>query len=460
MQKLFTEFKSTTATQWKEQLVKDLKGVDFKQLIWHTDNGLDINPFYTKEDLQTEQAPVFTHSDWNIGFNIKVTDEKTANQIALEALNGGVSCLSFCLDGTKNLSVLLKDILIEHIAVQFILNNNIDAFEKQLNAIIVERKLNSDSLNSVINYDVLAHLAEQGSWLANKGDDLNEIVKVAKLSFNTYKLVVDGTLYQNSGANQVTELALILSHYNEYLNYLTATKFDFAQLKNGVQINVSVGSDFFGEIAKLRALQKLIALVNSTYNLVAPVFLSCTTSQLTLAAKDVHTNLLRSTTEAMSAVIGGCSALYVTQFDELLDSKDRNLSVRMARNQQIILKEESYLNKASDIGAGSYYIESLTEQLATNAFELFKAWEGKGGFIACLEQGIIQKEINQQAEKLKEKTASGELVIIGVNKYINAKDQSSAAKSKHENTPGKLFEPIKAIHLAESFVPEPINAKS
>lgn len=460
MQKLFTEFNSTTATQWKEQLVKDLKGVDFNQLIWHTDNGLDINPFYTKEDLQTEQKPVFTHSDWNIGFNIKVTDENTANQIALEALNGGVSCLNFCLDGTKNLSVLLKDILIEHIAVEFILNNDIEAFEKQLNAIIVERELNSNSLNSVVSYDVLARLAEHGSWLENKDADLNKFVKIANLSFNTYKLVVDGTLYQNSGANQVTELALILSHYNEYLNYLTEAKFDFTQLKNGVQINVSVGSDFFGEIAKLRAMQKLIALVNSTYNIVAPVFLSCTTSQLTLAAKDVHTNLLRSTTEAMSAVIGGCSTLYVTQFDELLDSKNRNLSVRMARNQQIILKEESYLNKASDIGAGSYYIESLTEQLASNAFELFKAWESKGGFIACLEQGIIQTEINQQAEKLKEKTASGELVIIGVNKYINAKDQSSTAKSKKENTSGKLFEPIKTIRLHESFVPEPINAKS
>src|SRR5207344_145006 len=104
--------------------------------------------------------------------------------------------------------------------------------------------------------------------------------------------------------------------------------------KTGIQINVSVGSDFFGEIAKLRALKKLIMLVNSTYNIDFPLFISCTTSQLTLAAKDVHTNLLRSTTQAMSAVIGGCSSLYVTLFDELLDTKDRNLSVRMARNKK------------------------------------------------------------------------------------------------------------------------------
>lgn len=460
MQKLFTEFSSTTAAQWKEQLVKDLKGVDFNQLKWHTDNGLDINPFYTKEDLETEQAPLFYHCDWNIGFNINVIDEKTANQIALEALNGGVSCLSFCLSGNKNLSVLLKDIQIEYIAMQFSLNDHIDQFEIQMNALIKERNLNPEKLDIAVNYDILAHLAEHGDWLTNKKTDLNEVVKVANLFFNTYKLVIDGTLYQNSGANQVTELALILSHYNEYLNHLTESKFDPSLLKKGIQFNVSVGSDFFGEIAKLRALQKLIAFINSTYNIHIPIFISCTTSHLTLAAKDVHTNLLRSTTEAMSAVIGGCRTLYVTQFDELLENKDRNLSVRMARNQQIILKEESYLNKASDIGAGSYYIETLTEQLATNAFELFKAWEAKGGFISCLEKGVIQSEIHQQAEKLKEKTATGELVIIGVNKYINPKDQSASAKSKQENIFGKLFEPIKAIHLSESFVPESTTAKS
>lgn len=454
MQKLFTEFNSTTATQWKDQLVKDLKGVDFNQLIWHTDNGFDVNPFYTKEDLQNQPTPLFSHSDWNIGFAINVTDEKTANQIALEALNGGVSCLSFCMNGNKDLSVLLNDILIEHIAIQFVLNNDVTAFEKQLNTIIAERNLKASDLNVAINYDILAHLAEHGNWLVNKESDLADVTNIADFSFNTYKLVVDASLYQNSGANQVTELALILSHYNEYLNYLNETKFDFSKLKNGVQINVSVGADFFGEIAKLRALRKLITLVNSTYNINVPLFISCTTAQLTLAAKDVHTNLLRSTTQAMSAVIGGCSSLYVTLFDELLDAKDRNLSVRMARNQQIILKEESYLNKASDIGAGSYYIENLTEQLATNAFELFKTWEAKGGFINCLEKGILQNEVNQQAKLLKEKTASGEIVIIGVNKYINPKDHSSAAKTNQASSSKKLFEPIKAIHLAETFVPE------
>jgi methylmalonyl-CoA mutase len=459
MQKLFTEFTPTTAAQWKEQLVKDLKGVDFDQLVWHTDNGFDIKPFYTAEDIKQEKAPLFSHSDWSIGTCITVEDEKKANAAALEALNGGVSCLTFCLNGDKNIPVLLKDVLIEHIAVQFVLNDHIDTFEKQLTALINERRLNSNELNITVNYDVLAHVAEHGSWLVNKESDFAGFLKVCNLPFNAHKLVADASLYQNAGANQVTELAMILSHYNEYLNHLSDIAFDLDKLKSGVQINVSVGSDFFGEIAKLRALRKLVALVHKVYAIDAHVFISCTTSHLTLASKDVYTNLLRSTTQAMSAVIGGCSALYVAPFDELLDSENKNLSVRMARNQQLILKEESYLDKASDMGAGSYYIESLTEDLAEKAFDLFKNWEAKGGFIACLEKGLIQAEVNKQAALLKEKTASGEMVIIGVNKYINVNEKAPVLKMNEEHISKTTIEPIKAIRLAQKFETEQAPVK-
>lgn len=459
MQKLFTEFTPTTAAQWKEQLVKDLKGVDFNQLKWHTNNGFEVNPFYTKEDISSEKKPVFSHSDWNIGTFITVNDEKDANLKALDALNGGVSCLSFCLNGDKQLSILLKDILIEHIAIQFVLNNHIETFEQQLSSIISERNLTPDQLNISVNYDVLAHVAEHGNWLNNKDADLDAFLKIYALPFNSHKLLVDASLYQNTGTNQVTELAIILSHYNEYLNHLANTQSDTGKLKSGIQINVSVGSDFFGEIAKLRALRKLITLVNTVYKLDAHLFISCSTSHLTLASKDAYTNLLRSTTQAMSAVIGGCSALYVTRFDELLDASNKSFSVRMARNQQLILKEESYLDKASDIGAGSYYIESLTEQLGTEAFELFKSWEAQGGFIACLEKGIIQKQVNEQASVLKAKVASGEMVIIGVNKFINASEKAPVLNTNEERVSKTIIEPLKAIRLAQKFETEQAPVK-
>lgn len=452
MEKLFTEFDPATPQQWKDQLVKDLKGVDPAGLTWHTDNGFDVKPFYTREDLVSPAKPLFAHSDWQIGELIMVSDEHTANREAIGALNGGASCLKFCLSGDHDIFALLEGIYIEHIAIEFMITDEVEAFESQFRDLMVTRNLRGSDLTITINYDVIAHLAEHGNWLNNQKEDLGDFLKASKLYFNEARVLVDATLYQETGASQVTELAMILSHYNEYLNFLSEAGFDLQELKKGVQVSVSVGTDFFAEIAKLRALRELMALVNKEYGFEAPLFISCTTSHLTLSTKDAYTNLLRGTTQAMSAVIGGCGALYVTPFDELYQDEANGFARRMARNQQLILKEESYLDKAADIGAGSYYIDSLTEQMASQAFELFKSWEAQGGLIACLQKGTIQAAVKAQAERLKEKAAKGELVIIGANKYINPKDTvSSQVKVKPFQDPDILFEPLKPIRLAEPF---------
>lgn len=451
MEKLFTEFDPVSPQQWKDQLVKDLKGIDFSQLVWHTDNGFDINPFYTAEDLPPAAGPVFAHHDWHISELIVVNDEKEANRAALVALNGGASCLKFCLDGNRNLMALLDGIYIEHIALEFMLNSHLSDFEKQFNNILSARSLSSSNLHVSVNYDVLAHLAEHGNWPTNKAQDLGDVLKAAGMPFNNARVLVDATLYQNAGANQVTELAMVLSHYHEYLAYLKEQGFDLQALAKGVQLNVAVGSDFFMEIAKLRTLRQLFSLVNQAYGVEAPLFVSCTTSRLTFTSKDPYTNLLRSTTQAMSAVIGGCNALYVTPFSDLQDPGQKAFAERMARNQQLILKEESYLNKAADIGAGSYYIESLTEQLATRAFDLFKSWEAQGGWLACLEKGIAQNVVNTQVAALKEKAASGDLTIIGANKYINPENVATPVSDQPVNTGPMVVEPIRAIRLAEAF---------
>lgn len=452
MKKLFTEFDPATPQQWKDQLVKDLKGLDPAQLTWHTDNGFDVKPFYTREDLASPAKPLFEHSDWQIGEFILVTDEPTANKEAMDALNGGATCLKFCLSGDHDIFALLEGIYIEHIAIEFMLTDEVAAFESQFRDLMVARNLRGSDLTLTINYDVLAHLAEHGNWLNNQQEDLGDFLKASKLYFNEAKILVDATLYQETGASQVTELAMILSHYNEYLSFLGESGFNLQELQKGVQVSVAVGTDFFAEIAKLRAMRELIALVNKEYGFEAPLFISCTTSHLTLSTKDAYTNLLRGTTQAMSAVIGGCGDLYVTPFDELSEDDSGTFARRMARNQQLILKEESYLDKAADIGAGSYYIDSLTEQMASKAFELFKSWEAQGGFIACLQKGTIQAAVKEQAAALKAKAAVGELTIIGANKYINPKDAVlSSVKVKPFQDPDILFEPLKPIRLAEPF---------
>lgn len=448
MQPLFSEFSPTSVNQWKEKLAKDLKGIDFNQLTWQSDTGISIQPFYTKEDLPTQVQPVFYHNDWNIGVKIQVENELQANKKALEALNGGASALCFYLTKATNLTQLLKDIQIEFIATQFYVTQPIQEFINQLSKFITEKELDTKKLDLSINYDVLARFAQTGNWTQNKSDDYNAIKQVSQVPFNRYQLLIDASLYQNTGAHQVTELALILSHYNEYLQYFNEQGGDFSYIKKGIQIHVAIGTDFFTEIAKLRALRKLITFLHTTYNIQAPISISCTTSQVTLSPKDEHTNLLRSTTQAMSSVIGGCDYLYIEPFNLLSKSDETSLATRMARNQQIILKEESYLNKTTDIGAGSYYIENLTEQLATRAFEQFKTYEAKGGFIAALEQNIIQQEVEQQQERLIEKAQKGELIIIGVNKYLNPNSKTSPQSVTTQKTSKSLIKPLKVLSLA------------
>lgn len=448
MQPLFSEFSPTSVNQWKEKLAKDLKGIDFNQLTWQADTGISIQPFYTKEDLPAQAQPVFYHNDWNIGVKIQVENELQANKQALEALNGGASALCFYLNKTTNLAQLLKDIQIEFIATQFYVTQPVQEFIAQLNQFITEQQLDTKQLNLSINYDVLARFVKTGNWIQNQSTDFDAIKQVSQVPFNRFQLLIDASLYQNTGAHQVTELALILSHYNEYLQYFNEQGGNFSFLEKGVQIHVAIGTDFFAEIAKLRALRKLITFLHTTYNIQVPISIACTTSHLTLAPKDEHTNLLRSTTQAMSSVIGGCDYLYVEPFNATSKSDETSLATRMARNQQIILKEESYLNKTTDIGAGSYYIETLTEQLATKAFEQFKTYEAKGGFIAALAQNIIQHEVEQQQEKLIEKAQKGELVIIGVNKYLNPNSKTTAHVNTTQKTEKSLIKPLSALSLA------------
>ena len=457
MEKLFTGFNTVSSQQWKEQIVKDLKGIDFNTLLWKTSNGFDVKPFYTSEDSTSAGSPLFTHHDWDIAERIEVINEKTANAAALAALNGGASALIFHLDGNKNIEQLLSGIYIEHIAIQFVLDSDVALFGKQLQQLISQRQLQPEALRLTVNYDILSYLAGHGQWLTNEAADMGDVETVFNWPFNAHRLLVDAQLYQNAGASQVTELALILCHYNEYLNGFESKGLDLKQLKNGAQFNIAIGSDFFMEIAKLRALRQLLPLVNSAYSVEIPAYMSCSTSGLTQTAKDAYTNLLRTTTQAMSAVLGGANVLEVQPFDTLYQDSD-NFSKRMARNQQIILKEESYLNKVADMGAGSYYIETITNQLAEHAWELFKTWEGKGGFKASLSSGLIQKRIATEAADLKAKAAVGELVIIGANKYMNPKDEAIQVKTNgSQPAADSLFEPIQALRLAEAFEKEPVK---
>ncbi|MHB8261573.1 MAG: methylmalonyl-CoA mutase subunit beta [Bacteroidia bacterium] len=439
MNNLFSVFKPSTAQDWKNQIIKDLKGTDFEKLIWHHSNGLNIHPFYTSEDTKEKHNPLFTHKDWDVCEQITVSDEKNANAQAIKALQGGASGLSFYILKKIDTSILLKNISLEHIYTQFFISNDAIDILSDLKDYYGKANQHDNKLKCFVNIDPLCLFAFYGEWHNDEEKDLAAIKQLIHIPVNI-------SLYHEAGANSITELAIGLAHTNEYFNYLSNQQL----LTNKVlHFTFSVGSDFFMEIAKFRAFRKLIALLQEEYKTNFKIHIHAQTTQLNKSNLDAYNNMLRSTTEAMSAVIGGCNSLCVLPYDETF-SKASEFSSRIARNQQFILKEESYLNKVADMGAGSYYIEQLTDELAAKAWEEFKTIESKGGFIACLKSNYVQDTIKEQARELIKQFKEEKVVLVGVNKFQNAKEKPIVNKANPITSHvSHLISPIKPICLSD-----------
>lgn len=446
MNSLFKEFNPITARQWKEQIEKDLKGVGFDQLKWQTHSGININPFYTSENLNQTPEPVFTNNGWDVCEHILVSDEKKNNEQALNALQGGASGLAFYIHKKCDLKTLLKDISLEHIYSQFFISNDAVHILDDLKGIYGKKNEHDGKLKCFVNIDPLCLAAYYGEWHDNSTKDLSSLKKLVHIPVNV-------SLYQEAGANTVNELAIGLLHLNEYYNYLN----DENELKDKtLHFIFSVNANYFMEIAKLRAFRKIVALLQDQYNTDFPIHIHVQTAQQNKSALDAYSNMLRSTTEAMSAVIGGCNSLSVLPYNQVFESPN-DFSSRIARNQQHVLREESYLDKVSDPSAGSYFIESLTEELAEKSFEKFKELEQKGGFISCLEKNILSEIIENDKQVLINDMKDGKLVLVGVNKFPNTLEKISPGKSKNQEQRQTSFKAITPFRLAASFEEEKVN---
>lgn len=437
MENLFTEFSGVTSAQWKEQIKKDLKGIDFDQLIWKTHNGFEVNPFYNSEDLRQKHEPLFNSSDWDICEQIMVADEKEANKQALQALEGGASGLSFFINKKIETAALIKGISLEYIYSQFTISNDALHVQDDLKSHYGKVNEHDGKIKCFVNIDPLHLFAFYGEWHYDQAKDLSVLNKLKHIPVNV-------GLYEDAGASTVNELAIGLAHTNEYFNYLSEQD----NLKDkSLHFSFSVAPDFFTEIAKFRAFRKLVALLQEQYNTNFPVHIHAQTTMADKSCMDIYNNMLRTTTEAMSAVIGGVDSLTVLPYNEGFE-KTSEFSSRISRNQQHILKDESYLNKVADISAGSYYIESLTESIAEKAWEQFKVIESKGGYIACLKNNFVQGLISEGASTLQKEFNEGKLVLVGVNKYENKNEAVNYFGGKTTAAEKKEITPIKPIRIA------------
>jgi methylmalonyl-CoA mutase len=435
MQALFNDFKPSTYAEWQQQISKDLKGEPFESLLWENENGFTIQPFYTAEHVTQVSEPLFTHSEWDICEHISVSNEQQANVEALKALDGGASGLSFHIHKAIDTKELLKNISIEHIYTQFNISNDashllsdLKAFDGKLNTFDQQQKC-------FIALDPIHLLAKYGEWHHSPEQDLAS-------QLNRPYLNINAALYYESGAYATTQLGIMLAHLNEYLHFLTEQK---TSIPNCIHLTLAIGSSFFTEIAKLKAARHLVNLVLQNYGVTAQIHIHAQTGLFNKSNKDANTNLLRTTTESMSAVLGGCNSLVTLPFNAGFEMPTE-FSQRIARNQQHVLKGESYLNQLADVSTGSYYIENLIQSLGEKAWDIFKAIENEGGFITSFTNGLIQQRIQTDFEAQQTAFNMGKKVLVGVNKFQNAND-TTVKPFAETKTITSVYTPLTQKHL-------------
>ncbi len=451
---LFEEFSEVSAKQWKQKIQVDLKGADYNEsLVWESNEGIKTKPFYHGDDF--EALDIDTEiPDTAICQSIFVSNEQTANFLAVDALNRGATALQFEANDVFDLDQLFDALIIpKELGLHFKLNFLSESFVSDL----IKKTQN---YTVFLTIDPIGQLAKSGNWFTNKEADFSALkVALSKASNGTSVIGIDAAHYQNAGANIVQQIAYALAHGNEYLNFLIAQDRP-QQSPKSIQFKFSVGSNYFFEIAKLRAFRYLWTVLIREYELTIEPYIFVIPSLRNKTLYDYNTNMLRTTSECMSALLGGANTVLNVAYDTIYHKKNE-FGERIARNQLLILQEESYFKQASKFSEGSYYIESLTKQLAEKALDLFKDLEKSGGFLKQLLEGTIQRKIEESAAKEQQQFDNGQEILLGTNKHPNPKDMMKDnlelypfVKTKPRKT---LIQPIIARRLAEKLEQERLD---
>lgn len=438
---LFKDFPEVSAEQWKNQITSGLKGADYDTLIYKSPDGIEIQPFYTSEDIKGKiQLP--PPKQWKICEQVCSKTAREANAKARNALEKGAQSLFFCI-ASQDMSPkeVLEGIDLATVSVYFKMEREFPVFRKALDIFLTAKEHHVKLL-----FDPLADLARSGNWDPTEEEALKAPVSRAA----TAAITVDSSLYQNAGANIPEQLAFSLAQMNEYLNLYRYKGIGSSQ----PLFLVASGRDYFSEIAKIKALRWLYASLAREYNLPETCQIMAFPTRRDKTIYDYNVNLLRSTTQAMSAVLGGADIVSNLAFDSSFKNSD--FGERIARNQLLVMKNEAYFDKALNVSDGAYFIENLSREFAEKGLAIFREIENSGGFIENLKKGQIQEKIRLSAQKEQELFDNGELVLIGTNKYVNPQDrmidfvdpEDSSEKTASEKT---NIEPVIESRLSEKL---------
>lgn len=443
---LFSDFDAVSSKQWKQQIQYELKGADYNEtLVWESPEGIKVKPFYHNDESTVNIDAIVPTKPFAIVQNIFVHDVKKSNVRALETLQRGAESVRFTLENdTVSIEELMQNLPLENVNYYFNLPFLSIEFSNKINEFASKSKANIFFQN-----DPIGQLVKDGNWFENLEKDFEKLNTIASKTAIPF-LTISSGIYQNAGANIVQQLAYTLAHTNEYFNRIPA-------INQPITIEVAVGTNYFFEIAKLRALRLLFNTLASEFNHNFDCHIIATPTKRNKTLYDYNVNMLRTTTECMSAILGGADVVANLAYDAIYH-KDNEFGDRISRNQLLVLKHESYFDKVNNPADGAYYIETLTEQLAEKALELFKDIEKNGGLISQLIDGTIQRKINESAQKEQELFDSGKEVLLGTNKYPNKNDQMKNDLELYpfvkQNARKTLITPIIEKRLAEKLEQE------
>ena len=458
-EKLFSEFPPVSTEEWMAKITEDLKGADFeKKLVWRTNEGFKVQPFYRQEDLKgldTETKPgEFPYkrgtkacNSWHVRQGISTKDIKEANAKALDILNKGVDSLSFCCRGRliegADLEALLKDICADCIELNFSTKPQLACAQAQaLVDYFTKKGYDLEALKGSVSYDPIGSMLKNGVECGL--DDAAKLIEILKPLKKFRALTVKASMLTDSGAFCYQELGYALAWGNEYMRSLTEDGVPADAVAKKIQFNLGIGSNYFMEIAKFRAARMLWAKIVEAYKpechcgknpedgicrCACKMHINAVTTKYNQTIFDPYVNLLRSQTEAMSAALAGVNSITVTPFDAAYETPD-DFSERLARNQQLLLKEESHLDKVVDPAGGSYYVENLTEALAEQAWNLFLSVEDEGGMLAMVKAGKVQEAVNATNATRHDNAAKRKESLLGTNQFPNIKEMSDGRAPK------------------------------
>ncbi len=436
------QFPAVSTEAWEAKILEDLKGADYeRRLVWKTTDGITARPYYCAEHLEPlshmgclPAEPPFVRgkntksNDWLIRQDIDEPDIIKANALAVRAVKRGADAIGFHagnISGLEDMKGLLQGIDPGRTAIHLNHGKDYPALFGMLMALA-----GTQSIKGSLNFDPLGYMLLYGKPYGNLDENMEQAAGLldaaAEVASRYHVITVNGQHYHNAGAGIVQELAFALLHGNEYLVQLTDRGFSVDDITPFMQFKLAVGSNYFLEIAKLRAVRMLwsniVAQYHPTKEESMQMTLQAESSMWNKSIYDPYVNLLRTTTEGMSAAIAGADSILLHPFDSTFKKADET-SLRLARNQQAVLKHEAYFDKVIDPAAGSYYMETLTDSIAKAAWGIFTEADAAGGFIPAVEDGFIYNEIGKTCQRRDMDIAMRKQVFVGANQYPDNKER-------------------------------------